>query len=166
MHQITLFCLPHAGGSSAFYGKWKQYFNDEIQIYPLELKGRGRRNREELYSSFEEAVEDIYSEIQPLLNKPFAILGHSMGGLLSYEVSCKIKQRDSIDPFHLFISGKGAPNCQSTTRKNMHQLPNIEFSNEVQKLGGTPKEVFQNEMLSNYFIPLLKADYKIFEEYQ
>ena len=38
--------------------------------------------------------------------------------------------------------------------------------NEVYELGGTPKEVFENKELRHLFMPILRSDYKLIEEYE
>ena len=61
---MKLFCLPYAGGSKAIYYKWKSEFNYNIELEPIELKGRGVRYGEGFYTDFEEAVNDIYLKIK------------------------------------------------------------------------------------------------------
>ncbi|MDN4066693.1 thioesterase domain-containing protein [Paenibacillus vini] len=165
MGQVTLFCLPHAGGSASIFAKWKKEIDCSIKLHPIELAGRGERYNEEVYSSLDEAVEDIYSRVKPMINSPFAFFGHSMGSLLVHEVSCKIKQSDGVDPLHLFVSGRNAPQFP-TSNRHIHLLPEDDFKNEIINLRGTPKEILQNQEIFDFFKPILKADYKIVEEYQ
>ncbi|MEK3902763.1 thioesterase II family protein [Paenibacillus sp. FSL R7-0179] len=165
MSQITLFCLPHAGASASIYAKWRPFLNASIVLYPVELAGRGKRLNENQYNSLEEAIDDIYIQIKPLLKSPFALFGHSMGSLLAYELSCKIKQQDGLEPVHLFVSGRKAPQCPSSKRL-INLLPDDEFTREIKKLRGTPEEIFQNKELFDFFKPILRADYKMIEEYE
>jgi surfactin synthase thioesterase subunit len=165
MSQVTFFCFPHAGASATTYYKWRQFIDASFEIYPLELAGRGKRFSENMYNSLEEAINDIYYQIKPLLTSPFAFFGHSMGSLLAHELSCKIKQQDGLDPVHLFVSGRKAPQYTVSERK-IHLLSDDEFKREIKKLNGTPEEIFQNQELFNLFLPILKADYKLIEEYK
>lgn len=43
---MTLFCLPYAGGSGTVYYRWSNYIAPSINLYPIELKGRGKRFKE------------------------------------------------------------------------------------------------------------------------
>ncbi|WP_342562488.1 thioesterase domain-containing protein [Paenibacillus sp. FSL R7-0345] len=165
MSRVTLFCLPHAGGSATIYNKWQKYLDNSIALYRVELSGRGKRFNQNLYNSMEEAIEDIYYQIKPLLISPFSFFGHSMGSLLAYELCCKIKQQDGLDPVQLFVAGGKAPQCRGSERK-LHLLPDDQFKRELKKLGGTPEEILGNNELYNFFSPVLKADYKIIEEYE
>ena len=91
MKKIKLFCFPYAGGSAAAYNKWRQYLDKHIELRPVELAGRGRRIYDPLYQSIEEAVDDVYQLISPELAKgPYAFFGHSMGGIIAYELAYKI----------------------------------------------------------------------------
>lgn len=74
MSRVTLFCLPHAGGSATIYNKWQKYLDNSIALYRVELSGRGKRFNQNLYNSMEEAIEDIYYQIKPLLISPFSFL--------------------------------------------------------------------------------------------
>ncbi|GLI08149.1 thioesterase [Paenibacillus tyrfis] len=164
MSKIQLFCLPYAGGSATIYSKWKRILSADIELYPVELAGRGRRFNESPYDNVEQAIEDIYREIGGRLHTPFALFGHSMGSLLTYELCCKIKQLKGVEPVHIFASGRRAPQCPHD-RKVMHLLPEAEFMTEVHQLGGTPRELFENRELAEIFMPLLRADYKLVESY-
>lgn len=164
--KTILFCLPYAGGSTAFYSSWKRYLHESIELFPVELAGRGRRAGEPLYSSFEEAVDDIFNIVsQYTQSYPTAFFGHSMGSWLVYEVCHKLKALNNYSPEHLFISAMEAPHAERSKRI-IHNLEDHEFINEVEKLGGTPPGIFESKELYEFFIPILRADYRIVEMYR
>lgn len=82
MKQIKLFTIPYAGGSSVVFQEWKKYFDNEIELIPIELAGRGKRFNNPLYNTLEEAVDDVLKQIQSCLvpGDDYALFGHSMGG--------------------------------------------------------------------------------------
>ncbi|MNW69143.1 Thioesterase domain protein [compost metagenome] len=49
MGQVTLFCLPHAGGSASIFAKWRNLLDCLIKLYPIELAGRGERFNEKVF---------------------------------------------------------------------------------------------------------------------
>ena len=162
---INLICLPYAGGTAAVYHRWKPFLDNRIRLCPIELAGRGRRLKEPFYNSFEEAVDDIYGMIGELTEFPYALFGHSMGGALAYELAFKIKYNNQRQPMHIFISGRRPPHV-NRDEKLLHLLPFEEFKEEILKLGGTPRELFENKELWDIFLPVLRADYKIIEGYE
>ncbi|MBS4536684.1 thioesterase [Clostridium sp. D2Q-14] len=162
---MILFCLPYAGGSEAIYYKWKKYLDSSIELYPIELKGRGKRFDKGFYENLEEAVDDIFNNIKDKIdNTDYAIYGHSMGSLLAYELYYKIKKMGYLKPKHIFFSGYKAPSI-IRTKENIYDLPDYDFIKKVMELGGTPEEVFNNKELLEVFLPVIRNDFKILENY-
>lgn len=164
MSKIKLFCFPYAGGSAIVYNDWKQYLDPEIELRPIELSGRGRRIHEALYQDLDEAVEDILQQIKnEIIKSPFALFGHSMGSLISYQLAQKIKDNNLPHPQHIFFSGRSAPHVNRQDEKKFHLLSDDDFKKEIIKLGGTSPEFFEHPELLELFLPLLKNDFKIAE---
>lgn len=163
---MILFCLPYAGGSEAAYYKWKKNLHPSIELIPIELKGRGKRFNEIFYESLEEAVDDIFENIKDkIINNDYAIYGHSMGSLLSYELYYKIEQMGMKKPKHIFFSGYRAPSI-IRQKENIYTLPDYDFMKTVMDLGGTPEELMKSQELLEIFIPIIRNDFKILETYK
>lgn len=165
MQKIKLFCFPYAGGSATMFEKWRPYLSPQIELRPIELAGRGRRMHDSFYSNVSEVVEDIIQQIKSELGQPYALLGHSMGALLAFELGKKISQTPMLQPIHFFFSGKGAPHVIRGDKKVYHSMQKEDFKKEVLALGGTPPEFFDHIELLELFLPLLKNDFKIVETY-
>lgn len=167
MRKIKLFCLPYAGGSSSIYSRWNKCLSDFIEIYPIEFAGRGKRYSDSLYENFGQAVNDIYKLIEKdiAMSPAYSIFGHSLGGLIAYELIHKIIQEGKPQPEHIFFSGAKAPNFERNKNK-IHELPDNEFMQKIIELGGTPREVIENKELQEIVLPILKADFRINETYK
>jgi len=162
---MILFCLPYAGGSGSIYHRWRNYLDSSINLYPIELKGRGRRFNEPFYESFEDAIEDIFNVIKDkVCDDEYVIYGHSMGSLLAYELYYKICNMGFRKPKHMFFSGHKAPNLKRN-KENIHTLSDCDFMKKIIELGGTPEEILNNNELLEIFTPILKNDFKILEKY-
>ncbi len=165
MKKIKLFCLPYAGGSANVYVNWRRNLANNIELCPVELAGRGRRYDDSFYEDIDAAVEDIYKTLETqILNTKFALYGHSMGSILAFELSHRLQERLGVLPKHIFFSGHSAPDVPSRDKK-MHLLPDEKFKHELLSLGGTPKEILEEEELLELFLPMLRADFKIIENY-
>lgn len=165
MEKIKLICLPYAGGSATVYFKWRKLITETIQIEPVELAGRGKRFKQPFYNDVNEAVDDITKSVyENISNSPYAVFGHSMGSLLAYELVNKLVKLGCREPEHIFFSGRCPPHIVKNGAK-LHLLPDEEFKECILGIGGTSKEIFESTELCNIFIPVLKADYKIVEEY-
>lgn len=165
MKKIKLYCIPHAGSSVLAYLKLKKYLHPNMELVLQELAGRGSRINESYYNTIEEAASDVYESIKNQIDDTcYAILGHSMGSLITFELCHKIQKEGHNLPMHVFFSGRGAPHIKPKMQI-MHNLPEDEFINEILNMGGTPPELFSNTEMSRIFLPILRADYKLVETY-
>lgn len=162
---IKLFCFPYAGGTSAIYAKWRRYISKNINLCPIELAGRGQRYEAPLYNTLNEVIEDVYSIIKNDIDDNYAFFGHSMGCLVAYELAHKIRKLGKNSPYHIFFSGKSAPHSEKVSR-NIYNLPDEEFKSEILSLGGTPKEILEQQELLDIFLPILRADFKVNDTYK
>lgn len=164
MSKIRLFCFPYAGGSAVIYNKWQPWLHPKIELIPVELAGRGRRIQEALYKDLPDIIEDVFREVSPKINgAPYALFGHSMGGMIAYELAQKIIDCRLPRPEHIFFSGRRAPHSKRKDRKQYHLMDDDTFIREVVELGGTPPEFFQHPELAELFLPLLRSDFKMSE---
>jgi len=106
----------------------------------------------------------LLPEIVPRLQKPFAFFGHSMGALISFELTRLLSAEHNLVPEHIFMSGAGGPHVP--TDEPIHHLPDEEFLDALIHLNGMPKEVLQNRELLEYALPIIRNDFKACAEYQ
>ncbi|WP_057460796.1 MULTISPECIES: alpha/beta fold hydrolase [unclassified Pseudovibrio] len=166
MMPIDLFCIPYSGSSATTYYKWRPKLNEGTRLVPLELAGRGMRMREPLYQSVEEAVSDLYEKlVKERKSSSYVIFGHSVGGLLTFELTQKILAKGEIEPpSHLFFSACRPPHS-AHDEEVVHTLPNDRFMEKIFALGGTSIDVLSNPSLMEMFLPIIRADYRLYETY-
>jgi len=163
--EIRFFIFPYAGGGPAAFGKWAGEFPDNIESWLIHYPGRGSRYNETLIKELAILVESIQLAIQPLLDKPFAFFGHSLGGLIAFELTRSLAQDNLPQPNVLFISACGAPHIPDPNPP-IHTLPDSEFVKALQELNGTPEEVSTHPELLEILLPTLRADFEAAESYQ
>ncbi|MEO0968084.1 MAG: thioesterase domain-containing protein [Cyanobacteria bacterium J06639_18] len=161
--RLRLFCFPYAGGSAAVFRDWQNYLPPTIQVCPVEFPGRGSRLMETPFEDITSLVEAMVPGIQPLLKVPFAFFGHSLGALVSFELSCFLRQKYNKVPVHLFVSGRQAPPIPDPSP--MHALSEANLVSELHRLGGTPKAVLESSEVIQLLLPMVRADLKIDEIY-
>ncbi|MGG4147606.1 thioesterase domain-containing protein [Paenibacillus algorifonticola] len=162
MNRINLFTIPYAGGSAAIYNRWKKELQPFINVIPIELAGKGTRFGEPPYLNIESAIDDIYERIvSETGSSPYAIFGHSMGGLLAFELAHKIQRRGFYKPEHVFLSGMSMPT--SKRKKIYSALDDDHFIHELVLLGATPKEFAENKELIELFLPIIRSDFSLIE---
>ena len=165
MKKIKLFCIAHAGGSVSVFYQWKSLIKENITLMPFELAGRGGRFGEPLYKSWDQAIQDVYKYIVNNINdESYAILGHSMGSWIAFDVVSKIKKNGLKEPEHIFFSGNTPPHIPYQEEKISH-LTEEEFIKKIKEKGDTPDIVFEDNTLRELLLPVIKSDYHILEEY-
>ncbi|HDR4862742.1 thioesterase domain-containing protein [Bacillus cereus] len=169
MEKMRLLCLPYAGGSAAsIYLPWKRKLKEEVEVIPLELAGRGKRIKEPLLQSVDEMVTDLIEKTSLILSegeeRPYAIFGHSMGGLLAYQFCRKINELNLPQPSNLIVSGFQPPDIK--LKGDIHILPIDEFAKKMAQTGNIPVSIFKDSNLYNLFIPILYCDYKAVFNYE
>ena len=165
MKKIKLFCLPFAGGNKHCYRDYKARFPSFLNFIPLEYPGRGMRIRESLQTDMRAIVDDLYYQITDSLEEEYAFYGHSLGGIIAYQLTKKIIDNGRRQPLHLFVTGSPGPSSVEGKEKNIHLLDKTEFHEELKKLRGLPDEVLADKALMDFFEPVLRADFKVSETY-
>jgi surfactin synthase thioesterase subunit len=103
--------------------------------------------------------------MRPLLERPFAIFGHSMGSWLGLEVVRRL-EASGEQADCLFASGRQAPSL-GCTQPPMAYLGDADFVHEVQtRYGGIPDEILAEPDLLALLLPALRADIAALENYE
>ncbi|MGL4343555.1 MAG: thioesterase II family protein [Cellulosilyticaceae bacterium] len=165
MAKMKLLCLPYAGSSAMNYLSWRHELGNDIEVVPIELPGRGKRIREPLVEVCETLMEDVYHQVsQSITEHQYSLFGHSMGGLLTFEVLHKLVEAGKPLPKHVFISGSRAPMFRGE-KKNYRQMDNQTFIDEICTLGGMSEDILRNKELMELFTPVIRADFNVLEDY-
>ncbi|MFB9330269.1 thioesterase II family protein [Paenibacillus aurantiacus] len=167
MQPYYLFCLPHAGGSAMIYARWLETVDPAIKLVPLELPGRGTRFKERPYESIGPLVEELRRKVsqQNAGGADYALFGHSMGALLAYELTRRIAECGERMPRHLIVSGLKAPQLINRAWEPLSHLPDHQLKARLIEMGGTPQEVLDHEELMQLFLPIIRADFRLLDEY-
>ena len=162
---LRLFCFPYAGANSWIYRTWAKNLPKYIELFPVELPGRGKLIKLPLLTTMKSLVDAIAPAILPYLDKPFCFFGHSMGGLLSFELTRYLRQHYGKQPVRLFVSARRAPQIPPS-RPPIHKLSDLEFKQQIKLLNGTRNSVLEDRELMELMLPILRADFEILETYQ
>jgi medium-chain acyl-[acyl-carrier-protein] hydrolase len=162
--RVRLFCFPYAGGGASIFRNWSKHLPAEIEVCPVQLPGRESRLSDAPFSQIYPLVDSLAAALLPYLDVPYALFGHSMGSIISFEFARYLQRIEHQNPLHLFVSGHRAPQLPDPDPP-MHHLPEPEFIEELRRLQGTPEEVLRNKELLRLLLPLLRADFSLCEMY-
>lgn len=158
-----LYCFPHSGGSPGEYVRWTDQLPD-VQVWGIQLPGRGGRLGEAPFTSMPELVDTLVSEVD--FTGPFAFFGHSLGSLVAHEVALELRARGLAQPARLFLSAIPAPH-HGLRRAPLHGLPDDKLVDAVNRLyGGLPPQILDEPELLQIVLPAYRADFELYELYQ
>jgi medium-chain acyl-[acyl-carrier-protein] hydrolase len=155
-----LFCFHYAGGGASAFHSWVKSIPEDVEVFAVQLPGRENRLSEYPIRELTELIQKLAIEMSTYLDKPFIFFGHSMGALISYELTCYLSNK----PEYLYVSGRPSPHLP---RKSLpiHHLREEEFITEIKKFEGMPDEILNDPELRELFFPALRADLEMCEKY-
>ncbi len=162
--RFRLYCFPYAGGSAASFMPWQSALEPNIEVCAVQLPGRAARMTEAPVKSLPQLVETIANTIASQDSLPFAFFGHSLGGLVAFEVTRYCMHKGLPMPLHLFASGCNAPQHRGP-RKQLHLMPDLELITALKEYNGTPSELLEHQELMELVLPTLRADFSLAENY-
>jgi medium-chain acyl-[acyl-carrier-protein] hydrolase len=161
-----LICFPHAGGAASAYLPWARALVDRpIEIAAAQLPGRGD-DGERPGADLDRIVDGLANAIASLSDRPYALFGHSLGGLLAFELARRLRDQRNAGPAHLFVSGAFAPQIPANSAPLRFIDGDTAFLEAVAaKYGGVPKIVLEQADLRSALVPALRADLALTETY-
>jgi len=162
--RLRLFCLPYAGGNSQIFRAYPQLLPGAVEVCAVKLPGREKRFSEPALESVDAIVDGLATVLEGELDLPFAIFGHSLGALAGFELARRLAATSGRTPEHLWVSGHRAPHLPDPNPQ-VHASPDSELLDELRRLNGTPREVFDSPELLELLLPLLRADFTAAETY-
>ncbi|WP_121639838.1 thioesterase II family protein [Virgibacillus sp. Bac330] len=166
MNKFKLFCIPHAGASASVYYKWFRDLDDTmIDLYPLELKGRGARLEEPFYSDFNEMMNDVYGMVTNILSTKdsYMLFGHSMGAYVAFRLESMLERKLGVKAAHVFLSGREAPIVWGENKRKISHLNNQEFLHEIKSYGGIDENYLHDQDVLDMILPIIRNDFRIIE---
>lgn len=161
---LRLFCFHHSGGGASLYFPWIDHLSPNIEMIAVQLPGRENRYREPLVNNLSDIIHTLSEGFQSYKDKPFIVFGHSLGAFLSFELLRSIHKLYSLYPCHMIISATKAPHLPFRM-KHLSQLDDKTLKEELKVYNGIDAGIFENDELLDLFLPIIKNDFSIYENY-
>jgi acyl transferase domain-containing protein/surfactin synthase thioesterase subunit/acyl carrier protein len=183
---VRLFCFPFAGGGSAVYRLWNGRIAPSVEVIAVEPPGRLSRIDQKPVSDIEVFAAEAAKAMTPLLDKPYAVFGHCLGGLTMYETVRQLQRADQRLPIHMFVSGSRSPDLTDqegpferllqdrllTNRRYdpflpIHEQPEDVFA-EVLRLFriDSTEQMLKNPELRALVLPVVRAEFAMASAYR
>ena len=162
---IQLFLLPFAGGSMVAFRNLVKCIDSRIEAIPIEYSGRGSRRHEPYRESYGEFLEDVRNHILRMRSRqlPYGILGYSMGGNIAYDLVVQSLLEE--EPVRIFLCAKDCVDVAAASL-GYYRLPDREFVEKMQTLGGIDRRIVSNERFLNIYLKPIRKDYEILGQFQ
>lgn len=149
-----LVCLPHAGGTASAYTSWAPRLPAWVELIAVQYPGRQDRLAERCARSIVEIADALVPALASYAERPLYLFGHSMGGLVAYEVAVRLEAGAGPDPAGLFVSGQFAPHRS----RPIPALDDATVEAEARASGWSDPMVFDHPELRELVLPALLAD--------
>ncbi|MEU8797705.1 alpha/beta fold hydrolase [Spirillospora sp. NPDC048819] len=159
---MRLFCLPHAGGSAVFYRTWAKEISPAVEVHAVQYPGRADRMADAMVTDAHQLARLVAGAMAPLMDRPAALFGHSMGAVLAYEVARLLQERGSA-PVHVFASGARPPHDRGDDRVADRDDDGVVA--EMVNLGGSDAEALRDPELRELVLPYVRNDFRLIEDY-
>ncbi|MBZ4019508.1 thioesterase II family protein [Streptomyces purpurogeneiscleroticus] len=163
MAATPLLLLHHSGGSAQIFHELIDALPASVAPLVWELPGRGRRWREPLVTTVEDAVADLLRRTDELTGD-FAVFGHSLGAYLGLALAAELDERPrGARCTTLFASANAAPSNAVLPSPRSPLLLNDEetFAMARRAGGDVDPRIRDHPMLGPWTANLLRADFSL-----
>ncbi|MGR9086849.1 MAG: thioesterase II family protein [Gammaproteobacteria bacterium] len=157
---MRIFAFPFAGGDVSAFRHWRAWMPDEFELVCVQLPGRGCRDAESMPDRMHELIEELAAAFVSALDKPYIVLGYSVGALMAYallQALMKMGIRSpalfcvaACNPFHL--------NRHPWDRLSDHRILHI-LANSDSRMQAVPLQKLRSNL------PLIKKDLHLGQQY-
>ncbi|WP_158607971.1 type I polyketide synthase [Nocardia panacis] len=170
---LRVFALPFVGGGASVFTAWPGDLPDTVEVVGIQFPGREDRLDDTPVDSMPAFVAELAEAMLPYLDRTFVIYGHSMGGLLAYELTRYLEQHYNEVPMKLVIAGWPSP---ALVRDYVRDLEHIRDGFDLE--GASDSQVLavlrdnklldipvEDESSILHWLPSIRADLKMLGDY-
>jgi surfactin synthase thioesterase subunit len=160
-----LVCLPYAGGTCTVFRRWPGWL-PAAEVLPVQPPGRGAHRHREPCATIAELAEDLGRAVEPLLDRPYGIVGLCLGSLVGFELARTLVAQGSPAPTHVVVVGRRAPQIPYRGLPVVDDLDGDELVRQLRLTGGTPPAVLDDPALLRVYLPTIRADLRLAQSYR
>lgn len=160
---VRLICFPHAGGAASGYRGWAELLPPSVEVTAVQYPGRQDRIMTDPAPDMDTLVESVTAAIEPLVDRPVAFFGHSMGATVAFEVARALPRELRPALVRLIASARKPPHaCEPLAPEFRGDEGVLRY---VAGLGGAGAALLAHEELREIALPVLRADFHLIDTY-
>ncbi|PRP91637.1 Linear gramicidin dehydrogenase LgrE [Enhygromyxa salina] len=133
---------------------WTASLPHDVELRVVQLPGRQERGAEAPMTQLREMVERVLEALQAIPSLPSTLYGHSLGGVLAFEVARRLEARGQAPRL---VVGACRPPHHEPRPAQIRHLPSGDFIAALERRYGTPSEL-RSPQLQEIALPVLRAD--------
>jgi surfactin synthase thioesterase subunit len=151
--RLRLFCFPPAGAGAAVFRNWASLLPGWVDVCAVQLPGREERSSERSCHDLRLLLDALMEGPFRELDRPFALLGCSLGALIAYEVALRVYRERGVWPGRFFAVAFQHPRAVREQKSGVSERQWLELL--------LPEELRQNSSMTEELLPILRADIKL-----
>ena len=151
--RLRLFCFPPAGAGASVFRSWASALPSWVDVCAVQLPGREERSCERSCDDFRLLLDALMQGPFGELDRPFALLGCSLGALIAYEAALRIHHERGVWPSRFFAVAFQHPSAVRDQKSGVSERQWFELL--------IPEELRQNSPTTEELLPVLRADIKL-----
>lgn len=168
--KVRLVCFHHAGASALTFAPWGRRMPPQVELYLMELPGRGMNLNKPFVLGFVKAKEYFLTRVKKIIDRPTFFLGHSLGGLLAYSVAASLPKEMKRLVKKVIVSAARSPRSVASHAKHPREPFLIRtresLYQDLVKLGGVPKDLLEDQEFLEQTINVLGHDFHLLDTYE
>lgn len=144
------------------YHHWTEPLSPDVELWHVTLPGRGGRWCEPPAHEWSSLVDELAIAIAALVRPPLTLCGHSVGGLLAFEVARRLEAR-GVAAQRLIVVATRPPTMSSVLEFPEGDAKLVQL---VTLLGGVAPSVYAASDVVAQYLPLLRADLELVRRYR
>ncbi|BDD11789.1 hypothetical protein FUAX_42210 (plasmid) [Fulvitalea axinellae] len=116
--KLRVFCCHPVGAGASMFGQFMYNAPEGVDLYAFQLPGRENRLDEPSHTDIFVAIDEMIDAALPYMDEPFALWGHSFGGIVMFEFARRLRERFDKHPVHFFASATIAPQLTHTWKSS------------------------------------------------
>ena len=112
--KIKIICFSGIYGHAAQFRKWPSLLPDSVEILAFSWPRT-------LPDDYSRLLSALTQEVLPHLDRPYAIFGYSLGGILAFGLANALRDA-SLEPAALFLAATCAPSMERVLQSQVREL--------------------------------------------
>jgi medium-chain acyl-[acyl-carrier-protein] hydrolase len=160
--RLRLFCFPFAGGSASALHRWAS-LGPSVEVVAVQYPGREARFHEPPFKRIPALVDSLGPVMLPLLDRPFAFFGYSLGSLVSLMLAYWLRRSGAPAPRGMMVAA-GTPPRLCLPRATF-TLSDEALIDELRRYGAAPPQVLAHRELMELMLPMVRADFEMVDTF-